>query len=261
MSKLNIFIDGSWLFRVCQPDGVLSNRTENYTQSFKINFENLTNSLLNHISGTNTHIEVGDRFISTSIFNLPDDLDDWPNQNPDITTNDIERLRRSAQARDFMVQNATRVGFSDIAVYRPNLRPFMIEKLKNKTFQEKQVDATVIALLVKSAITEPDNYHAFVTGDSDILPAIRVAYPEYSKNVVLVTTHPDELRAEHRQTSFSYTDFTFDIAPYFLQDHIKEIIHGDYIYECSNCKKVLVRGNGIPPKKRPYCKNCVQSRT
>ncbi|MGB4775415.1 MAG: hypothetical protein WBP45_09600, partial [Daejeonella sp.] len=261
MPKLNIFIDGTWLFRVCQPDGVLSNRTEYNTQSFKLNFDNLTNSLIGYLKSKSKNVELGERYISTSIFDLPSDLANWTNENPDVTTNDIERVTKGAQAREFMVQNALAAGFSDSAVYRPRLRPFMIEKLKNKTYQEKQVDATVIALLVRSAITQGENFHAFITGDSDVLPAIRVAYPEYSKNVLLVTTHPDELRAEHRQTSFSYTDFQFEIEPYFLQDHVKEIIHGQNVYECSNCRKTFVRSKSIPKNRRPYCNNCSQGRT
>lgn len=261
MAKLNIFIDGTWLFRVCQPDGVLANRTETYTQSFKLSFDKLTKSLIGHLSKYGQTIEPGERYLSTSIFTLPSDIEDWPNQAPDITPDDIVRVRNGAFARDKMVENAVRDGFSDLAVYRPNLRPFMIKKIKNRTFQEKQVDATVIALLVKSAITQGANFHAFITGDSDMLPAIRVAYPEYSKNVILVTTHPDELRAEHRQTSFSFTDFQFNIDPFFLQDHIKEIIVGDNIYECSNCHKILVRTNPIPTNKRPYCDTCSATRT
>ncbi len=261
MPKLNIFIDGTWLFRVCQQDGVLSNRTEYDTQSFKLNFERLSNSLLNYLKSKGKDIELGERYLSTSIFELPTDLNNWVNENPDVTTNDIERVTKGVQAREYMVQNAISAGYSESAVYRPKLRPFMIEKLKNKTYQEKEVDATVIALLVRRAITQGENFHAFITGDSDVLPAIKVAYPEYSKNVLLVTTHPDELRAEHRQTSFSYTDFQFEIAPYFLQDHVKEIIHGQNIYECSSCRKVFVRTNPIPVRKRPYCTNCSQSRT
>lgn len=261
MQKLNIFIDGTWLFRVCQPGGVLSNRTEYDTQSFKLSFERLTKSLIEHLKSKGKTVEAGERYLSTSIFNLPSDINNWPNENPDVTTVDIERVTKGAQAREFMVQNAVTAGYSDSAVYRPRLRPFMIEKLKNRTYQEKQVDATVIALLVRSAITQGDNFHAFITGDSDILPAIKVAYPEYSKNVMLVTTHPDELKAEHRQTSFSYTDFQFDIEPYFLQDHVKEIIYGQNVYECSNCRKTFIRTNRIPSRSRPYCSNCSQSRT
>lgn len=261
MPKLNIFIDGTWLFRVCQPDGVLSNRTEYNTHSFKLNFDKLTDSLINHLRQQGKTVDIGERYISTSIFSIPADLNDWPNENPDVTNEDIERVTRGVQAREFMVQNAITAGFSDAAVYRPRLRPFMIEKLKNRTYQEKQVDATVIALLVRSAITQGENYHAFITGDSDILPAIKVAYPQYSKNVMLVTTHPDELKAEHRQTSFSYTDFQFEIEPYFLQDHVGEIIHGQNVYECASCRKTFVRSNPIPNRRRPYCINCSHSRT
>jgi hypothetical protein len=261
MPKLNIFIDGTWLFRVCQADGVLANKTEYNTQSFKLDFSALSNSLLNHLEKLGRSAEIGDRYIATSIFTLPSEINDWPSQNSDITSADIERVARGANARNFLVQNAVQAGYLEDAVYRPRLRPFMIEKLKNRTFQEKQVDASVIALLVRSAITKPDDFHAFVTGDSDMLPAIKIAYPEYSRNVILVTTHPDELRADHRQTSFSYTDFEFDITPYFLQDNVLDIIHGQNTYECGNCRKVFVRNKPVPKGKRPYCTNCHLTRT
>jgi hypothetical protein len=261
MANLNIFIDGTWLFRVCQPDGVLANRTESPLYSFKLDFQKLTESLVAHIHRNGSDLDIGDRYLSTSIFTIPRGVEEWAEQDPNITVADIEKVRKGAFARDRMVQNAVGAGFNDSAVYRPLLRPFMFEKLKNRTFQEKQVDATIIALLVRSAITQGGDFHAFVTGDSDLLPAIRVAYPEYSRNVLLVTTHPDELKASHRQTSFSYTDFQFDISPFFLQDHVKEIIVGEHVYECANCKKIFVRLNRIPVRSRPYCNDCQQSRT
>ena len=47
-------------------------------------------------------------------------------------------------------------------------------------YQEKQVDTTVVALLVRDAIEHPDDCFALVAGDADILPAIQVAYPNYT---------------------------------------------------------------------------------
>ena len=93
----------------------------------------------------------------------------------------------------------------------------MIPKLEKGSYREKQVDSTVVALLVKSAITHPQDYHALVTGDADMIPAITTAFPEYTKNILVVSTHPDELDPKHRQSSFSYLDFSFDLPPFFLQ--------------------------------------------
>lgn len=262
MAKLNVFIDGTWLFRVCQPDGVLSNRTIYSTKRFNLDFTKFIDSLILHLNNQGKATEgVGDLYLSTSIFDFSDDINEWPSESDEITSNDIERVIKGAIARELMVTNAVSAGFDSSAVYKPRLRPFMIGKIKNGTYQEKQVDATVIALLVKSAITKREDYHVFVTGDSDVLPAIKVAYPEYSKNVLLATTHPDELRAEHRQTSFSYTDFAFDITPYFLQDHVKDILFGNNVYECSKCKIVFNLLTPLSQRSRPYCKDCSRSRT
>src|SRR5262249_52795757 len=147
---------------------------------------------------------------STSIFSFPDNFNAWPEEYDDVTVEDIARTRSGAEARERFVQSAFEVGYNDRAVYRPKMKSWILEKLRQKQYQEKQVDATVVALLVKFAITKPHDVHAVITGDVDVLPAIKVAYPEYSKNVFIATTHPDELAAERRATSFSLTNFHFD---------------------------------------------------
>jgi len=136
----------------------------------------------------------------------------------------------------------------------------MVEKLREGKYQEKQVDASVVALLVRSAIICSNDYHAIITGDSDILPAIAVAYPEYTKNVVIVTSHPDELIAEHRQASYSLNNFRFDVPPFFLQEHITDVIKGEYPYRCVDCGKVFTRPKPIPRNSQPHCRNCFRQR-
>ena len=262
MKQLNIFIDGSWLFRVCQSDGALASKTENSDYSFSLNFDKLNKALLEHVKKTDEDCsELGDMYFITSIFTIPQNIEKWPEDNPDMSSGAIDRVKRGAFARERIATNAIRAGYKQDAIFRPRLKPFMIEKLASGKFQEKQVDASVVALLVRSAITKPNDYHLLITGDSDIIPAIKVAYPEYSKNVVIATTHPDELRAEHRQTSFSFDSVEFSLPPIYLQDHIKEIIHGDNIYECGNCRVVFTRQYPIPANKRPYCLECAESRT
>ncbi|WP_027371060.1 NYN domain-containing protein [Desulfovermiculus halophilus] len=263
MSHLNIFIDGSWLFKVCQAGGVLSRTTEDDTRPFKLDFDKLNKLLLSHAQSASTECDsIGECFIATSIFALPDVFDDWPNRFDDITEQNIEITRKNVNARERMVRNAVdNAGYNESAVFRPPIRDYIIQQLMNRQYQEKQVDAAVVALLVRSAITRPDDYHVVLTGDSDILPAIKVAYPTYSENVFLATTHPDELKAEHRQTSFSLSNFSFALDPVYLQDVTEKIIQGMHSYKCANCSRVFVRSNPIPAGARPYCNPCYQQRT
>lgn len=262
MKRLNIFIDGTWLFRVCQPEGTLASKTENSDRSFSLNFSKLNQVLLHHVQKSDSSCnQLGDLYFITSIFDIPANVDTWSDDNPDISVDAIQRVKKGAFARNRVAQNAINANYKEDAIFRPRLKHFMIEKLSSGKFQEKQVDASVVALLVRSAITKPDDYHLLITGDSDIIPAIKVAYPEYSKNVVIATTHPDELRAEHRQTSFSFNSVEFSLPAFYLQDHIIEIIHGENVYECGECRTVLARPNPIPAGKRPYCSDCLASRT
>lgn len=141
------------------------------------------------------------------------------------------------------------------------MKGWILKRLREETYQEKQVDPTVVALLVRSAITQPDDFHVVITGDADMLPAIKVAYPKYSENVFIATTHPDELKAEHRQTSFSYSNLEFKIPPLYLQDNVASIMRGDHVYTCAHCHKAFARQKPIPMKARPCCKPCDARRT
>lgn len=262
MPRLNVFIDGSWLFKACAPEKALAARTEWTEKTFPLDFRKLDSALLAHAQSASPVCDtMGDRYISTSIFVLPDDFDEWPNEFPDLTADDIARTRSGVLARQRFVDGALAVGYSGDAVYRPRMKGWILEKLRAKRYQEKQVDATVVALLVRSAITRPHDVHAVITGDADVLPAIKVAYPEYSRNVFIATTHPDELTAERRQTSFSLSNFHFEIDPYYLQDHADAVMHGEHVYLCAHCNKVFSRAKSIPAKARPCCFQCNAKRT
>jgi len=257
MAKMNVFVDGSWLFKVCQPDGVLSQKTERDTYPFPIDFAKLNKEIVSHICKEESSCtDIGDCYFATSIFDLPSDFEDWPNRYSDVSQSNIEITKKNVAAREAFTNKAISAGFKDSAVYRPKFKKYMLDNLLKKRFQEKMVDASVVALLVKYAITNPSDFHVVITGDSDILPAIKVAYPEYSKNVIIATAHPDELRAEHRQTSFSYTEFSFQYSAFYFQEHIKEIIEGNHVYTCNKCSRILVRANEIPKSSMPYCSNC-----
>ncbi|GFM52730.1 hypothetical protein PSCICE_39970 [Pseudomonas cichorii] len=262
MSKLNVFVDGSWLFKACAPERALSYRLEYPDKLFALDQSKLLGALLQHAKGHIVDCEsLGDLFFSTSIFDLPEHLDDWPSEHEDVTVADVENVRRSTGARERFAANAIQAGFSDKAIFRPRLKGWMLAKLRERRFQEKQVDATVVALLVKSAITNPDDVHVIITGDSDVLPAIRVAYPEYSKNVFVATTHPDQLRAESRQTSYALADFDYTIPPFFLEEHAEKTLLGENVYLCVHCNKVFARPKAIPRGNRACCHPCHQKRS
>lgn len=262
MSKLNVFIDGSWLFKACAPERALAAKMEWPEKRFPLDFGKLDAALLSYARSSIAHCsELGDRYIATSIFDLPADFDGWPKEHPDVTADDIARTRSGVEMRERFVQGARKNGYSDRAIYRPKMKDWILEKLRSRRYQEKQVDATVVALLVRSAITVPIDVHVVITGDADVLPAVKVAYPEYSRNVFVATTHPDELRAENRQTAFSLSNFDFDIAPYYLQDHVADIAQGEHVYTCAHCHGVFIRKKPIPALARPCCIHCDKKRT
>lgn len=262
MSRLHLFVDGSWLFKACAPERALATRLEYPERAFRLSFERLCNGLLKHAAAYDANCDsFGDRFLSTSIFAIPEDVDEWPAERDDVTTSDIENVRHGVAAREAFVGNALAAGFDPSAIYRPPLRGWMLQRLRERRFQEKQVDATVVALLVRSAITNAGDYHAIVTGDSDVLPAIKVAYPRYSENVFVATTHPDQLRGEARQTSFALADFEYRLRPYFLDEHAAEILDGQNVYTCAHCNKVFARAAAIPASARPCCRPCHMQRT
>lgn len=265
--KLNIFIDGSWLFKVCAGQGVLAIKTENPSNAFPFDFQKLNSYLLDHVKRVNpTASEIGEKYLVTSVFDIPADVDQWPqNQNSDpdelaISTEMIERTKANSDARYYFAQRAIDSGYSEATILKPVLKPWMVRNLARKRYQEKQVDTTVVALLVKSAIVNPNDYHVLVAGDSDMIPALQTAYPEFSKNVFIATTHPDELDSRHRQTSFSYSQFDFKIEPVYLQQNVDKIIEGENIYRCVDCNSVFSRQAPIPSRSQPHCKKCYRSR-
>ncbi|MFA5429956.1 MAG: hypothetical protein WC329_02215 [Candidatus Omnitrophota bacterium] len=262
MSQLHIYIDGSWLYKSGGPGRVLSSQTENPNQGVRIDFSRFDELLLRYVQQKNPQcIALGERYIVTSLFTLPPDFDSWSDEYSTILPDHLEQTKRGITAREHFVNAALSAGYSDKAIYRPIIRSWIVEKLIQKQYHEKQVDATVVALLVRSAIIYSKDFHCVVTGDADILPAIKVAYPEYTENVFIATTHPDELKAEHRQAAFSLNNFEFKIPPVYLQDYVKDFIQGDQVYSCANCKKVFVRLKPIPSSSRPYCSVCLPKRT
>src|SRR6266550_4048174 len=151
MSKLHIFIDGTWLYRAASPDLVLASKTATPDHAVWIDFDRFDSTLLNHIRAHGSACsELGDRYISTSIFTLPSDFDSWPDRYEGLLPQHVEQTKRNLHARSRFVQWAIDAGYSDSAIYRPSIKRWIVQKLIDKTYQEKQVDTTVVALLVRS---------------------------------------------------------------------------------------------------------------
>ena len=171
MPKLNVFIDGTWLLHQCGAGGSLANATSDPEHRFSIDFSKLNAALIEHVRATGAPCDgIGEAYLSTSIFALPKDFDDWPNRFDDITSEQIEKTRYQVKRREDLVASAQKAGYLTDAVYKPPIRDYIIRKLAEKSYQEKQVDTSVVALLVRSAITRDNDHHAVITGDSDILP-------------------------------------------------------------------------------------------
>ena len=262
MSKLHIYIDGSWLFSACKPSGVLANATATPETAFKLDFARLSNALLAHCAAKEAGITLGEQIISTSIFEVPAAAKTWADSDPDLLPADLEKTKRNIVSRDIFVKRARAGKYSEEAVYRPVLRPYIVKALARGSYQEKLVDATIVALLVRNAITMPSDFHVVLTGDADILPAINVAYPKFTRNVFVSTTHPDELKKEHRSSSFSISEYPFEIEPFYLQDHVQTIMAGAHIYLCGSCRKPYESQRAVTRPQRPYCPTClVKKRT
>lgn len=263
MSKLHIYIDGSWLFKVCNKTSALAKHMAdnklNETKHFPMDFEKLNTQLLKHAQVHNAACtEHGDLFFCTSIFNAPNDLDNWPNSDGDITDSDIKRTRSNIYARERFAKSALDSGYSDEALLRPQLKKHHIKNIKNNVHQEKQVDTTVVALLIKNAFFYSEDFHCVISGDADIMPAIKVAYPEFAKNVFVATSHPDELLPEDRMTSYEIANFDFNVPIFYFQENIEHLMAGDHVYQCRNhsCMGYFSQSNPMPSGKQPYCYNC-----
>jgi hypothetical protein len=175
----------------------------------------------------------------------------WPAQFDDISTDQIEKTRKTVAAREAFVKSAVDAGYKADAVYRPPIRDYIIHQLAEQKYREKQVDTSVVALLVRSALTKRRDFHTVITGDSDILPAVRVAYPEFTRNVFVATTHPDEMNPRHRQTAFSLVDFEFDVQPFFMQNK-ENAVH--LMHRCEDCGLIFSLAGPLPRNQRPRCR-------
>ena len=276
MSKLHIFIDGTWLFKVVE--GHVFDRFLYKPQNFELDFNKLNQLMLNHVAKQHPECtEIGNCYFVTSIFELPADFDAWvgkkinnlyTDKSITVSANNISTTRNVIADREAFAKSAIEAGYDEECLFKVPLQEWMLLNLLHPElkYQEKQVDTTVVALLVRDAIENPDDCFALVAGDADILPAIKVAYPSYTKNVFPVLTSPDEREGHNRQTSFKYSQHEFEIDTLVLQSHVGEIMKGDNVYQCTNCHKYFSTRNPIPDHKiksgliLPRCQSCYRNR-
>lgn len=241
MSQVHVVIDGSWLFKLCDKGKVFSKRAVHSRDNsvgilpFSLNFERLTNCIVKFLErNTGDHLDTGKLYLSTSIFddtscNPP--FDQWVATYSDVDATQIEKMESGNFARQRFVENAERAQFNqDLCdvVYRPKLNIDKFRAWRSNQYREKQVDSTVVALLVKLAAVENiGDYTVVITGDLDILPAIKASIPDFTSKVALVTVHPDNLDAEDRVSSFELVDFANNTGLHvlYLDDVVNEIIH------------------------------------
>ena len=87
---MNVFIDGSWLFRQCGPSGSLAYATDRPSNRFPLDFNRLNEELLRHVESQGHHCDgLGELVFAISILSLPSDIDDWPNRYPGIRPENI----------------------------------------------------------------------------------------------------------------------------------------------------------------------------
>src|SRR6185369_6622689 len=107
LADLNVFIDGSWLFRQCGPSGSLAYATDRPSERFPLDFNRLNQELLRHVESHGHHCDgLGELIFAASILSLPSDLDDWPKRYPGIRPENIEITRKAVWAREALLREA-----------------------------------------------------------------------------------------------------------------------------------------------------------
>ncbi len=223
---------------------------------FRLDFSRLLDVLADALSTQVSHskqhipIEVGDLYFYTAIFDIPD--------HPDPEWGDIGFIRHGSEARTRFAGAAIDAGFNPDGIFRVPLRGWMVEKLREHRYQEKMVDTSLVARLVEQAIADPSRLHVLISGDVDMLPAISTVVPDYTKTVVLDTTHPAQYEPESAQSSFRLSQFKFNYEPIYLERHVDRLVEGTYIYRCSNprCQHIFTRPSPVPAYSNPICKPC-----
>lgn len=259
--EFNVYIDGSWLFSQCAPERIFANRMEFPDSRFRLDFSHLLTLLGEELGQrvadagvSQAPLTIGSLYFYTAIFEIPPE--------PDPEWGDIESIRRGSEARRRFADEAITAGFSDEGVFSVPLRAYIIRRLREGRYQEKMVDTSLVARVVEQAISDPLRLHVLISGDLDMLPAIRTVVPRYTETVVLATTHPDQYDRGDAQSSYRLNQFDFRYDPLYLDQSVERLVQGEYVYRCSNrrCNAVFARPVPIPARSNPVCKPCHEAR-
>lgn len=248
MSKLHVYIDGTWLYNQCGRERTLTQYVE--SDYFFVDFAKLNAKLVKYIqeqSGVIVQPGGGLWYYTSIIRNIPDN---------DFDGNSLERLKKSSYAKEQTVKTAQSAGYDVSGVFEVPFQHWMPKQIGAGLFQEKMVDTSLVARMVLSSVQNPDDFHILVSGDLDMMPAISLVVPKYLERVILFTTNPNQWDPNMQQTSKRLTDYDFSYGPLYFDDVIKDIVLGKYVYTCDHptCSVVLTRQKPIPTGDRPYCR-------
>ncbi|SFU40005.1 zinc ribbon domain-containing protein [Alicyclobacillus macrosporangiidus] len=252
MGKFNVFIDGTWLFRICKATGILAAKTENPNEHFRIDFEKLTKFIERQLGQFyGRPFEPAELMLFTSIIDVSKADPSW---------GDLTRISNGSYARSQFVYSASQAGYDVSNVFSIPLKQWMIRAIENDTYEEKMVDTTLVATLVERTIKNPNFVQVIIAGDLDILPGIKTVIPNYSENVVLVSSHPEQFDINNQTSSFHLHSFEFKYGPIYLENYLIDIMVGNYTYKCHHCGKVFARWREIPRHHNPLCGKCLTER-
>lgn len=270
--KFNVFVDGSWLFKICGVSGPLYSRTDKRDKSFKLDFNKLIKLIQNKLRNDfqNPLIQSGDFYLFSAIFDYDENqIRKWyaekkcdlKNQSIDKF---IEQFKSNVNARTIFTKSAESSGFDISGVHTVPFKPWMCKKIIEKSYQEKMVDTSLVARLVEHTLigsTETD-IQVVIAGDLDILPGIKTVIPDYTKKLILVTVTPLQHDESTQVSSFELSNFNFEHEPILLDREVANIMQGTYVSQCNNpnCSKVFSSNFKITMNSS-LCKKCQQERS
>ena len=201
--KFNVFVDGSWLFKICGANKALSQRTYQKDRNFNLDFNKLIKLIQDKLikSFEIFSIEKGDFYLFSAIFDYEENqIRKWHTENNEHLKNIkdidafIEKFKRNVNARETFIKSSENAGFDISGVHNVTLKPWMCKALNEFRYQEKMADTSMVARLVEHTLiglTETD-IQVVVAGDLDILPGIKTIIPDYTKKLILVTITPEQ---------------------------------------------------------------------
>ena len=215
MTTVHVYIDGSWLYKLCQKSNntdIESGafvRAKNLNCHFQIDFEKLSNTLSEIMrKKCGDEINLFRKIIVTSVFKVGEKkFNDYCNKEEiinairntpfrgkfDLSDEEVERIANSIISRRTFAGNAVKYDYNkndNGFIFESILNEQRLRSYINSTYTEKMVDTALVASLVKGAIINKYDYHCLVAGDADMISALKVAYPDYHKNIFLATVDP-----------------------------------------------------------------------